>query len=780
MNRLPSLSSVVALAGIAVAQAPVPVAADSHLQPPVAAQAACIPVHSHATEPGEQPYGTWAAGRDYKARFDGGMTFVPQLGRDYPQNQPFAWRTTSVRVGAQELLNGRAPAMTHTDLRVEYAHGAVVEAYDVLPNGLEQTFTLAHRPAAAGDLVIRGAVTASLWTPAVEEQVGALVFRDANGASILSYGAAVAVDADGDRFVMTTSCVDNTITLRLPAAELARADFPLVVDPLLSTQVVHTIGTVTQLGEIDAACETNTPSYGTAFAYTRHFSATDSDIEVRVGVFSLLSNSLQYSDVSASASADNARLAYVAATNRWVVVYQNLVTSSQLMQLRAATFLAGGVGAPVATSIPHLMPLGTHEWRPSVGGIVDGGSGTQVLVVFQQELGTTPFVNTANSRVMGMLFNTTTALGSWGTPFSIESGASLDVERPSVNRSGEGGTFSWFVACQRYDNSIAGDDWDLVGRLVSNAGVVSANAWTSSLGTTHQLGPVVDGRNGRFTVAVSTASPSIGKNLDRLGTAVCCERLDWAHGGASPSATGNYPAETLATNAFRLLEATGIAHDGATRSHWAIVWRSSTTSPAVYATRVGYRGKPLQSPDLVAATGATTPGVAAVVHNDQLDGTTIGFQVENGTADVWSRMFSLPVAVGDSLSATNCSNAPLEWNGVAATYPGNRNQRIGCEFSSVRTFNAPANSLHLMLVALAPANVPVSDPILGSNCSLLVPFTGPDYLGNMPLAVGNDVSWQLPLPETLPVVTLYFQDWILDPATNLFAGSRRLTVPLAK
>ena len=44
----------------------------------------------------------------------------------------------------------------------------------VLPNGLEQTFTLAHRPAAAGDLVVRGAVTTSLWTPAVEEQVGAL------------------------------------------------------------------------------------------------------------------------------------------------------------------------------------------------------------------------------------------------------------------------------------------------------------------------------------------------------------------------------------------------------------------------------------------------------------------------------------------------------------------------------------------------------------------------------------------------------------------------------
>jgi hypothetical protein len=488
-----------------------------------------------------------------------------------------------------------------------------------------------------------------------------------------------------------------------------------------------------------------------------------------------------YSDLSANASADHARLAFVHATNRWIVVYQNLVTATQQMQLRAAMFAGGATGGATVNSNPHLVAAGTHEWRPVVGGIVSGGSGTQVLVVFQQELGTTLFANTANSRVMGMLFNTTTTLGSWSAPFPIESGATQDCERPAVNRIGDGGAFSWFVVCQSYDNSVAGDDWDLLGRLVSNAGAVSASPWSSSLGTTHKLGPVVDGRNGRFCVAFSTASPSIGKNLDVVGTALCCERLDWAHGDASPSVAGNYPAETLATNPFRILEATGIAHDGATRSHWAIAWRSSSTSPTLYATRVGYRGKPLQAADLVAATGSMTPGYGAVLHNDQLDVTAIGFEMANSTAEVWSRKFDLPVAVGNSLDLTNCSSAFLEWNGVA---PPNslfyREQRIGCEFSSVRSRNAPANSLHLMLVALAPANVPVSDPILAANCSLLVPFTGPDYLGNMPLAVGNDVSWQLPLPETLPVLTLHFQDWVLDPTNNLLYGTRRLTVPLVK
>lgn len=44
------------------------------------------------------------------------------------------------------------------------------------------------------------------------------------------------------------------------------------------------------------------------------------------------------------------------------------------------------------------------------------------------------------------------------------------------------------------------------------------------------------------------------------------------------------------------------------------------------------------------------------------------------------------------------------------------------------------------------------------------------------LHVGDDVTWQLPLSESLPELTLYFQDWFLDPATNLFRGSPRLDV----
>ena len=307
--------------------------------PAVAGGASCVPVHSRAVAAGEVSYGTWAAGDAYKVRFDGGMTFYPQLGADYPHNQPFAWRTTSVRVGMQELLTtGAEPVLATRDWRVEYAHGAVVEAYDVLAAGLEQTFVLQARPAAAGDLCIRGVVDTMLTADAVENVAADVVFRDANGDAILVYGRAVAIDADGDRFAMTTTVEGSAITLRLAATDLAVADFPLVVDPLLASGFGGNLGSATAAGDVDAACETISPTYTAAAAYTRHFSATDADVVVVVAAVTLNAPTQVFADLLATTSASNASLAHVAATNRWVCTYQSFVTAAQVMQLRAVTF----------------------------------------------------------------------------------------------------------------------------------------------------------------------------------------------------------------------------------------------------------------------------------------------------------------------------------------------------------------------------------------------------------------------------------------------------------
>jgi hypothetical protein len=763
-----------ALAGVLTAQSLLPAT--------IAASDPRIPVHTRVDQPGEPAYGTWAAGSAYKASFHGGMTFYPALGPDYPHNQPLAWRTTSVRVGTNDLLlDATSPRVTHRDYRVEYALGPVVEAYDVLDDGLEQTFVIERRPTGEGDLRIIGKITTALWTEPVEDHVGDLQFRDARGTPLVRYGRAVAIDADGDRFSVMTSCSGNTITLRLPAAALAAADFPLVVDPLLAATTTQTLSSTVALGDIDAAAEGLNASHNGAFCVTRHFSATDADVFAYVSDSSLGAPLARFTDLAVSTSAEHARLGFIPATNKWVLCYQSLQSTTQTMQLRVAMFGGGPTSSFVPVSNPHPLAAGTHEWRPAVGGIVAGGSGASALIVFQQETGTPTFANTTTSKVLGMLYDTSTATGAFGPTFLIRGLPGEDVERPAVNRAAEGGAaFTWLVVGQTSSNLVAIPIWQLFGHMVTNAGAPFGSPWGSDLAVGHEMGPVVDGRAGRYCVACVTANGSIPKPTDVLGTAVHCERINWAPGSGAPTGgAANYPVQTLQTNSFRVLEAGGIAFDGGTLSHWAIAWRSSSSSPAVYASRVGYRGEPLQVPDVVETTGLFIPGWPTVVHDDDIAQTTVAYQRHVGSSmEVRRRIWDLPTPPSPTLSPSNCSNVLVAWSGPAV--PATHNQRIGSQFTQIAATGAPANSLHLMLVATATANVPVIDPILGTNCALLVPFSGPDYLGYLPPALGAGAAWPLPLPESLSSMTIHFQDWVLEPANGRLWGSRRLSVPLLR
>lgn len=759
------------------AQSPVPLPNAVDATGAVASAGLRVPVHGRD---GDAAYGLWAGGNAYKASFHDGMTFVPYLGAAYPHNQPFAWRTTSVRVGEQELLAaGRAPALRHTDFHVAYEHGSVTETYDVLAEGIEQRFVLRERPAAAGDLRIHGALRTALWSPAVENVRGALVFRDAQGQAIVGYGAATAIDADGERFAMTTSYANGTVTLQLAAADLARADYPLVVDPLLSTAFgFGQYGGIVGVGDIDAAHDGSSVSMSGMVCFTTFASASDSDVHAGACAESGSIGSVVFADLANTTAADHARAAFVAGTNRWAIVYQNLIVATQQMQLRATTVPANSTTI-TSTSIPHLLATGVHEWRPEVGGVQLGGTGNRALVVFQQEVGTAQFANTADSTVRGMFFDTTTAAGQWTATFAIQGNAGDDTERPSLNRTAEGGSgYSWFVVCQAFTNNAGNDDWDLFGRLVNQGGAVTPLAWVSSLGTTHKLGACVDGRAGRYCVLYSTANTSIGKNLDVVGNDIRSERVDWSHGQASQSSSGNWPVVTLMSLSFRTLEATGIAFDGNSRSHWTVGWRNSTTSPAIYASRLGHRGDALQAPDLVATSGSTSPGPVTVLFGALTGTVTVIWSVFNIGFEAYRRQFDLPAPASPSSTPSTCGSPSLSWQGpspLAAT-----DQRIGSEFCGPRVQGAGANDLHLMLVAIATANVPVADPVLGTNCTLLVPFSGPDYLGNLTLTVGADVNWVLPLPEFLPSMTLHFQDWVLQSVNGRLWGSNRLTVPLLR
>jgi len=58
-----------------------------------------IPLHTAPADSVGGDYGVWAAGRGYKASFDGAVAFYPALGEAYPHNLPLEWRTISASSG---------------------------------------------------------------------------------------------------------------------------------------------------------------------------------------------------------------------------------------------------------------------------------------------------------------------------------------------------------------------------------------------------------------------------------------------------------------------------------------------------------------------------------------------------------------------------------------------------------------------------------------------------------------------------------------------------------
>lgn len=742
------------------------------------------PIHSMAADLGIA-YGTWAAGDTYKVSFHDGMTFVPYLGSGYPHNQPLSWRTSSARIGAVELVETSRATPSCSDFRCEYDLGSIVEVYDVRADGLEQSFVLTHNPAAAGDLVIRGAITSALRTQDAAPAHQKLTFIDADGHAIVEYGVAQAFDAAGNRIDVLTGVRGSEITLTVPGAWLAKAAFPVTVDPVLTRVQVASWGTsgTGQPETVDIGRDDNATSMNILVAYTRSASATDDDLWGRLVNEDYSGTTQVFTDITTSWSTDWARCAYVGGSNKWVMVFRrHFPQTTVLSQIRCHVHASGDT--TLSTAYGSMAPPSQqNDWRPDVGGVDAFAVGNNALVVFQREDNaptTGNFSNTGTSSVYGSLLDTTTTNGTFGSAFVIDSGSNFDCERPSVNQVAEGGSsFSWIVADQRYDNGITNDDWDVLCRRVDNTGSVTTSIWFSPLATTspatHQLGPVVEGQNGRYAVIFATADTTVINFKTGLitGYALYTERFDWANGAATYSASK--PPVFLRSNTTRIWEATGIAADTNDDSHWAIGFRAvSPGSPTAYFGKIGYHGSPTEGPVgtvLYSTSGHTTTEVACTFNNDS-NIFHYAYGVDDGTATqpIYGQTLEYNTVTGASTSGSSCSSETLSWIG---------NQQVGAEFNRLQYSGAPATAVHVPLLSLASIDVPVIHPAVSAGCRLLI-STGSGYLGQLPLTIGASGSYTIPLPETLSSFTFYIQDWYLNPSTNLFQSSVRLTIPVVK
>ncbi|MFK7742241.1 MAG: hypothetical protein AB8H80_18145 [Planctomycetota bacterium] len=724
----------------------------------------CVPIHTAAADAGHD-YGVWAAGARYKISFHDGATFIPYLGKDYPHNQPWSWTTTSVRMGSVELATRAVSErrLRYEGERAEYELGSAIEAWDVRSSGVEQTFVIAQRHG-VGDLVVRGRVATMLSSAAVAAAHQSLSFRDHRGAELVTYGAATAVDALGQRRAMTTSFENGEICLRLDAAWLDGASFPVVVDPIVGPGALVSGSTRYELDLVREAEVSVQPNWA---AWSEFASSTDADVYVRRWEDGGTLGSGPFADITGSWSSRSPSMGYNAFTNYTVCAFDRLFSSNSTRRIRVHPHLRNDY---VFNSSVDFLNTVENVWRTDVGGTRSNSAGSDVMIAYQLEA-TGAFQNTSSSEIYAVTYDP--LAGSFGTPVSIISSVATDNERPSINQTSTdlGGNPHWVVAYQSRSLLISNDDLDLFARQIDRNGVVSAPIAVDNAYVGHKFAPKIDGGGGRYLCAFVGAPIGLfGAPTGTVGRALRTARIDWPNGG---SGSTPYGATSIQTSGSNIIDIGDVGFDRNSRSHWLVLFRS-TASNNINVHVCGYRGQSMRVDQVFSAASFNNTVLGGV----SFDSINNAFAIAYGYSSVISSFtatnrFVYPTVSSATSSGISCSPAQIDWVG---------SQQIGSEFGRVRVNGAASDSIHVAVLANATASAPLANiPPIQNGCWLLVANTGPNFLGLFDLRVGANVSWDLPLPESLPIETYYMQGWHTVGGGNFdFVSTQRLRLPTVK
>jgi hypothetical protein len=423
----------------------------------------------------------WARGGNYKASFgSAGFTFIPRLGPDAPRNFPIEFVLEEVTLDGQALqLANAMPARDGN--RVTFDRGAVVEAYDLRLESLEQTFILAAAPGAgAGDAVIRMSTTTDL---AVTDGEGALVFAHDLGS--VTYSHAIVVDAAGTRTPAATRVTDGrAIEITLPASLLATAAYPIVVDPIIQFNTVES-GFDNRFP--DTAYDASNDEYCVVFE--EHFSASDGDIysyRVAGGNGALIAGSLATIDGS-GANWRRPKIANNSFINEYLVVAEVGFSPNRVINGRIRDAGLQTTGAQFVIGDPVNYP--GDEVHADVGG--DPYTGSRFVyyyVVWQNEYSST------DHDILARRIRPSNAVGA--TPIVEVDYSTNDDFAPAISKGNNAA--EWTIVWQ---NNFAPDDQDIFAARVDWFGDITDATFAVDTRT-------VDHRNPR----VSTPIPG-GANM---------------------------------------------------------------------------------------------------------------------------------------------------------------------------------------------------------------------------------------------------------------------------
>ncbi len=548
-----------------------------------------IPIHTHPSDPDLGEYGTWAAGRSYKVRFDDGVSFYPKA-HGLPCEHEFRWETAAITVGGLHVDVTRARPR-HSEWRFELDYGLATERYDVDSHGVEQSFVIHRRPATPGDIVVAGALSGPLDCPDFEPAHRAFEFkREGATKASVRYGAATAIDARGVRYEMPSRKQDRHLELRIPAAFVATAEFPLLIDPLISA-VDPTTSSFADPQSLDAVHDDLRGR--TLYVFTEKVSGDIDTWAVLVDDVSGATIGTLFADITTSWDATSAHAATVGGVDEYVIAWRRQSATSTGFIRAHLHDRATVLPIPGTTLfVPHNFAT-DHDTLPAIGGSCASGGNPYAMLVWQRDP-TPDSTGAANSRVWGARIDGLTETLGGIFEISLLSGAQLDQDRPSITRESDG-VSSWIVAWQERDLAVTNDAWDILVRRIDANGALQQRAAIADPHSTtrHKFAPVVSGRAGRYLVAYTTAANN-GPTSTAFGDLVASQRFDWEDTpGSLPSALQPVRVATSSTHSLSTFsESRNLAYDDETASHWALAYRNVAT---VDYARLGRTGGVVES-----------------------------------------------------------------------------------------------------------------------------------------------------------------------------------------
>lgn len=722
-----------------------------------------VPIHGQPNDTLAR-YGLWASRETYKVEFtERGFAFYPVLGTSYPENLPLAWRTTEISIGDRNIVADRAPEAVTDAWRYELHHDEVVEAYDVLERGVEQTFTFAHGPSDGTDIVVRGRVTTRLEAIPRSAAHGPLTFLDASGQPIVSYGAAFAIDATGERLALDSAFDGTHVTLRIPGEWLCQANWPVVLDPLTQRVAIPpTQGAGNQPASYPNIARDDANDR-LLVVYSRAVSASDYDLWARRTTDSFSHLGAIFTDIAASWSTRYASVAWVGGASRWAIAIQRDLAARSA--IRVYVHETSNTTLNSGALLFLNPPAGSSDQTPSIGGQTSLALDGRAYLAFRRDLGG-PLSNTDDSRVHGVVVDT--LAGTFGTVNDLHNTTTqdYDAEAPCVTQDA-GRTGSWVVAWQEFNRVNRNDDWDVLASRVTRTGGISSNAALGHSGTSslHKLYPQVAGSGGRYMLSYfmrDNTSPATSFTANQLHV----ERFDWNESATSPT---NRVRKTISQHATNVLQANvtnrAIAYDTNTDSHWALAYR--TTANDVSVVRLGSTGGVVERA-VVFADPLVAGFSPTVCYNDDDYEFALVYATNEAPGDP---LYGVRFSYYPDTLARRTGNLGCAGN-VVATNRGTRQLPFaGSEFFGVQLQGGRPLLPTVIYASIAERSFP-----LGNGCTISLDPTVLVELGVGVSDLAGDYAVALPLPDDGTTGDVFFQAFQLDGGQVVSSTALRVQV----